>query len=101
MNELQIQPGRYELEGSAFTMEGRSMMLREREKPNGKPSYFLMALKPSLYVSGLFPQRDGRYRFDYASRVYYVTFGDGVVTITGGEPMRRAESKAPWLGVRR
>lgn len=106
-DDVQIVPGRYELHGSTFIMAGHEFMLGERGKPQkGKPLYFLVAC-PGGHVSGLWQQRDKQFRFDHRAtddieRVYHIDFSQpGYVTITGGEPSRRAMATAPWRrGVR-
>ena len=99
---LRIIPGRYLLSGSTFTIDGRELLLRERENPKGKQTRFFLVALPNEYISSLWPQRDGRYRIDFTAagdveRMFYVTFDSEYIIIEHGGPSRRGSSSAPWL----
>ena len=98
-----LREGKFILEGSTFTVDGRDYLLRIRDSPaKGQPPYYLLAMPGGFYVSGLWPKGEGVFSLDYtrsdgSERVFRLDFREaGYVTVTDYGFSRRSLSRAPW-----
>ena len=99
---MAIHPGRFEVQGSKFSVDGAEYLLREAtKKGKGKPHFYLVDTSTGKRVSGLWHRGGNRYSIDFPTdsgeRVYTLDFGEaGYVRITGGELSRRSSAGVPW-----
>ena len=100
--DAMITTGRFEVQGSRFSVDGVDYLLREAaQRVKGKPHFYLVDVSTGKRVSGLWHRGGNRYSIDFPTdsgeRVYTLDFGEqGYVIVTGGELSRRSSAGVPW-----